>query len=122
MPRFETWLTEPMRRLAIIHAFLRHVGESQRSDGLKFVALLPCFPVFELHNFLFKLAYRLGSFRLRRQCRAQRRLGIKNTLTELQLDILDRQAIGNSLHALYEVERTLKSANCSTNFSDANHF
>ena len=113
----EAICAQPMRWLAILHSKLRHVGDSSSVYVYQLVAFALCRPVFQAHNLLFKIAYALGSRRLRHHCRVQRRLGFENPLSEVHLDILDRKALGNRLDALYEVESALKAAYRSTNFS-----
>ena len=110
-----------MRWLTILHARLRHIYEGSSVGIYKVVALALCGPVFQMHNFLFKLAYSFGSLRLRRHCRIQRSLGLDNPLSEFYLDVLDRKAFGNRLDALYEVESALKAAYRTTNFSTRHH-
>ncbi len=61
--------------LAVLHSWLRHVGESSPVYGLQYIALLLCFPVFQAHNFLFKLSYALNQRHLRR-------LGLQNLLLD----------------------------------------
>lgn len=104
--------TEAMRRLATGHRRLQNVGERSGIVAFQFVAILLTFPVFQLHNFLFKLAYRLGSIRLRDTCRRQRLLGLDNVLSERDLDLIDRRCLSGSVEALQSVKgkfETLRS-------------
>ena len=53
----EAVCTKPMRWLAILHAKLKHIGDTTAIDVYGFVALSFCRPVFAIHNLLFQLVY-----------------------------------------------------------------
>ena len=56
--------TYPMRGFAVCHRFLKTIDDSSGVWGVKFVALLLCFPCFHACNFCFKSAYFLGHRKL----------------------------------------------------------
>lgn len=106
-----------MRGLAVLHSWLRHVSESATIDGLKLVALLLTFPVFELHNLLFKLAYALNSRRLRLIGRQQGLLGFDYVTLERELDLIDSCLRIGSSQSLNEVSRRLEAIQAHADFS-----
>lgn len=57
MTAIEALCAKPMRWLAVFHSRLVHVSEGRTINLAKLVALAFSFPVFEAHNFLFKLRY-----------------------------------------------------------------
>lgn len=60
--------TKIMRRLAVFHRFLQRIYVGADSNIRKLIASLLVFPVFELHNLLFKIVYSIQSRRLRFSC------------------------------------------------------
>ncbi len=106
----EAWLTKPMRRLAVLHARLKHVSEGVHVDGPKAIALLLTFPVFELHNLLFKLAYAVVS-------RRQRLAGCEDMVLQLELNVIDRCLRSGSVQGLREAKRRLEAAKARLDLS-----
>lgn len=58
--------TKPMSWFSAAHAFLHHVSKGTRSQLLQLIALLLCVPCFKASHLLFKLAFELNLFRMRR--------------------------------------------------------
>lgn len=89
--------TQIMRWLVVLHTWLHTVRENVRSDIGKLIALRLSLPVFQLHNFLFKLAYTLGERRL--------------FLLGFQSHGLNRQQLGIDLvdcgHQLVEISKSM---------------
>ena len=112
---------DTMRVLARLHAALKGVGESALPNIAKLVALLFSFPVFELHNLLFKMTYALGSRRLRLIGRRQRQLGVQNVLSEFDLDLIDAGLRGGGIEALENTKARLEAAKARTDFRYPNH-
>ncbi|HEY5072062.1 MAG TPA: hypothetical protein VII63_08525 [Caulobacteraceae bacterium] len=114
----ETIRAKPMRWLAVCHAFLLHVGESSKINGVKLVILLLAFPVFELHNLLFKISYSVGRRRLRRLSRRKNVMELKDLLLERDLDVIDTYLRVGSIQGLRKICERLEAAKARAEFSD----
>ena len=91
-----------MRWLAVCHARLRHVGEGTTIYGLEFVALLLAFPVFKLHNLLFKISYTIQQRKLRNIGSECARLGGQDYSLQFDNLALDYGSIADTYHGLQD--------------------
>ena len=107
--------------LAALHSVLISIGERPLPGVCKLVVFALCLPVFELHNLLFKVTYRLGSIRLRHACRRQRLLGLNNNLSELDFNLIDRRCLGGSVEGLQHSKARFEALIGSRNFHSRNH-
>jgi hypothetical protein len=98
---------EPMRWLAILHSKLRHVGDCSDVYVYRFVALCLCRPVFEAHNFLFKLAYALEVRRMARFRFVQSSLGLQKAPLNIDNGLIDGGLGFEGLEALRNVQSSL---------------
>ena len=109
-------LAEIMKRLSVLHFWLQHKSSRASGERMRFVFLRFTFPVFELHNFLFKLAYSLGEKRLfllaiERDLVCSQELGINLGYCGDQLVVIGKRLIGS-----YPVADYLKTLKCSIYF------
>lgn len=107
---------EAMRRLAVRHVWLKAVSDRAGSKSLHLVALFFTFPVFQLHDLLFKFTYALGRRRLGLICRRQRLLGSNYVLLERDLDFIDHRLSVGSIEALCDVKGRLEAAKARADF------
>ena len=99
-----------MRWLAICHSRLRHVGESPPIYGFEFVALLLTFPVFKLHNLLFKVAYTIRQRELRRLGRQCALLGGEDRSLQFDDLVLNHGSVTETYEALRDFHGRLQRA------------
>src|SRR5580700_3173672 len=109
---------KPMPGLAVLHAWLRRVGERADNNFLKLVALLLSFPVFEAHNLLFKAVYAINVRRMRLASVRKRLLGVEDVALQPYLDLIDLGFPGNSVEALRQLQCRLEACKPRTDFSD----
>jgi hypothetical protein len=105
----EALCANPMRWLGRASVWLQHVGGSGPRNGPKFILLLLSFPCFKISHFLFKLAYSVSQFRLRRKCGK-----------DFFLQFYGRRGadgrVVNVLQSLRDIERGLEGADTAINF------
>lgn len=118
----EASLAKPMRRLAVLHTHLYSIREGRSPKTLKLVALFLSFPVFELHNLLFKLRYAASVRRMRFLGRKQRLMGIEDKTLQIDLDLIDRRLKVGSIQALNDVLHRLQAAKSRRDFRHPDHF
>lgn len=109
MALLEACLAKPYRWLAVLHAWLVHVGKGARVDCLKLVALLFAIPVFEARYLLFQLIYASQERRLRLLGLEQRGARRQNGVQKVG-GFLPNFGVGlERLNALRQVRRDLEA-------------
>ena len=96
----EAICAKPMRWLAAAHSRLRHVSECAVPDIYKLVALLLCGPIFQTHNFLFKICYAAGVRRLLLLSADQGFLSIEHQALQADLNLIDLHLRKGGLQSL----------------------
>ena len=109
-------ITQIMKRLSTLHFWLQHKSSCASGELMKFVFLRFTFPVFEFHNFLFKLAYSLGEKRLllltgERDFVCSQELGINLGHCGDKLVIIGKRLVG-----AYPIADYLQTLKCSIYF------
>lgn len=102
MPVLIAVCTNLVRGLAVCHRRLYRVDQETAPDFLKFVALLLCFPVFEAHQFFFKITYTLQQKRMMR-------LGFHDLAGEIYDKRLSSRSVSDLKELLSEVEQRGKT-------------
>src|SRR5262249_9795541 len=96
------------------HVFLNRISRHAPSDLGKLVALLLCFPCFEISNFFFKLAYLFQQRRLRRIGLKCASLGGENYAVEFDDLVLNHDSVAEAYHCLSDFAcRLNRSHHCS---------
>ena len=108
MPLIEAVWAKPMKRLAVFHSWLRRISESSTIYGVKLVALFLTFPVFQLHNLLFKIAYTIQQRELRRIGRKCARLGGEDYSLQFDNLVLNHGSISQTYHSLKDFYRSVE--------------
>lgn len=91
-----------------MHSWLQNVNESSSINGLKFVALALCVPVFHLSHFFFKLTYRIQKFEMVLLSRKCARLGGKNCGLQFDGLRLDGRSVIETFHNLRDFNDRLE--------------
>lgn len=118
MALLETVCTKPMCWLAVLHSRLWHVSKSAPINSCKVIALALCRPVFEAHNFLFKLRYASARRRLSLLRREQPLQTLEDMPLELDLDLIEIRGGLDAMHGLKDILRRLQAAQSASNFSN----